>query len=110
MVDSVEDRLGVLTDYRRRVVIDQLRRDSGDPTTLDELVDRILAEVGALEEGSITDRGELALQLHHRHLPKLSSVGVVEYDHRTRTVQYLRDARLESVLEQLADSPLQTND
>lgn len=40
------------------------------------------------------DADEVAVQLHHVALPKLSSVGVVEYDARSEAVQYHGHPRL----------------
>ena len=43
-------------------------------------------------------RNRAALQLHHTALPKLSGVGVVDYDARSRTVRYYGHSQLEDVL------------
>lgn len=62
-----------LADRRRREVVAQLR-------------DREAASLGELAENADGRDERLALELHHRHLPKLADAGLVEYDPDDRAV------------------------
>ena len=58
--------------------------------TFDELVDGVIA-VGADEPPitvSDTVRREIRTNLHHKRLPKLEDLGIVEYDQRNGSVCY----------------------
>lgn len=49
-----------------------------------------------------SDRERVAIDLHHRHLPKLAEAGLIDYDERSATVVYRGDPLLESCLDHVA--------
>lgn len=72
----------VHADERRRAVVEALSA-GGTPTTRTELAEQ-LAAAADVDDGARADR--LAVQLHHIHLPKLASVGLLTYDAAEGTV------------------------
>lgn len=90
----------LLSDGRRRHVLYYLAREQTGGATVTELREVISSRL----EG---DRDDLAVELHHTHLPKLAAAGVVEYDGRSETVRYRGDPLLERCLEYAADRDLE---
>jgi len=70
--------LDALADRRRRSALEHAAR-ADEPIGLDALTDRV-AE-------SDDDRDDLAIDLHHRHLPKLDDAGFLGYDADERRVE-----------------------
>ena len=72
----------LLSDHRRRVLLYALRRrDPGASVPVDTLVDRLLEteeEAGPSERADRRDR--IAVDLRHRHLPRLADAGLVDLD------------------------------
>lgn len=89
--DSDDDQASVgavfdaLADMRRRTALYFLIQRSDGVADIDELVEFI---TGGDHGTCPADRDVVAAELHHRHLPKLEDVGVVEYDVRSGTVRY----------------------
>jgi hypothetical protein len=63
--------LQLVADRHRRRIIDHLRHETDGTTTFDDLVDRIHGRAADSTTTPTRDREELAIQLHHTHLPKL---------------------------------------
>jgi DNA-binding transcriptional ArsR family regulator len=104
---SLDERLRLVADQHRRRVIHHLRQEANGATTFDDLVDQVRERAPDAKNGPPQDRDELAIQLHHTHLPKLADAGVVEYDHRSGAVRYDPDEQVETVLDSLSeDVPL----
>lgn len=80
MTPRIETVFEVLADDERRDVCLYLMRLDTNAVCVEDLVE-ILADRD-------TDRERLALDLHHRHLPKLADAGIIEYDSRSNTVRY----------------------
>lgn len=95
---STDELLRVVSDRRRRAVLNHLRENGDGAVTVDELVDGIPAD-------ERTARARVELQLRHVHLPKLDAAGIVEYDAGSATVRYRPEGRcgLERLLEFLSD-------
>lgn len=77
----------VLSDPRRRHVVDVLE-DRSTPVSLDDLASRL-----AMRERSMDGDGtanatveDVAISLHHVHLPRLASAGIVIYDAEANVV------------------------
>lgn len=89
----MDECLQLLADSRRRRVIRCLQVEG--ETTVEHLAVQIL--------GDIPDdcREQIHAELHHTHLPKLQSYGVVEYDRDDGAVQYHAHDGLEQVLDSL---------
>lgn len=52
----------------------------------------------------------MAIDLHHRDLPKLEAAGLVEYDARSRTVRYDDHPALEAYLDVVDGEDARTGD
>lgn len=86
-----------LANHRRRALLDCFRRT-------EETVDRadLVEYVAACESTSEPPddhREQVAIEIHHTHLPKLTDLGLVEFDERSSTVRYYGHPLLESILE-----------
>ena len=70
----------LLSDHRRRVLLYALRRrDPGESVPVDALVDRLLeTEEDPSDRADRRDR--IAVDLRHRHLPRLADAGLAELD------------------------------
>lgn len=104
---SIHERLDevfdALADSRRRHALSYLSEKTGDAATLSELV----AEVVARESDRERDfeyYESVAIELHHRHLPKLEESGLVEYDERSQTVRYHERPRVQAYLSLATES------
>ena len=87
--DCVADRADtfrLLSDGRRIRALVALRQDS--PSTVEELAAGIVARERGIagDEPSSDVVGQVALTLHHTHLPKLRDAGVVAFDPDDGTV------------------------
>lgn len=72
----------VLADEDRRRVCLHLTQEDPQVITVDELVD------GIASDRPEPERERLAIDLHHRHLPKLAAAGIIDYDARSNTARY----------------------
>lgn len=88
---SVAHRL-LSSRVRRAVVCDLRERDSGLAT-----VESVVSSVS--DRVADSGRRSLRTQLHHTHLPKLDSAGVVDYHHDRCVVSYTGDPTVERLLE-----------
>ena len=68
--------------HRRRLLAYLVETDDG-VATFSELIDHV-----AGVDSEDADEREVAISIHHTHLPKLADEGVVEYDDRSETVRY----------------------
>ncbi|WP_277555699.1 DUF7344 domain-containing protein [Halobaculum limi] len=102
--DSLDACLHLVADRNRRRVIHHLRHEATGTLTVDELVDQFHSSGSDSKDGPPQDREELAIQLHHVHLPKLAEHGVVEFEHRSGAIRYHTDEQVEAVLDSLLES------
>ncbi|QSG07759.1 DUF7344 domain-containing protein [Halapricum desulfuricans] len=93
----MDECLQLLADGRRRRVIRCLQ--AAGETTVEDLTVRLLAD------SPDNSREKIHAELHHTHLPKLQSYGIVEYDRDSGAVQYHAHDGLEQVMDSL---PVQT--
>lgn len=92
--NDIEQRyelLSALTNQYCRFVVRSFRNASEDDALVEELSTAFAREHGG-------DEDEATLHLHHKALPKLSDVGVVDYDAWSKTVRYHGHSELEDVL------------
>ncbi|WP_396613859.1 ArsR family transcriptional regulator (plasmid) [Haloferax sp. S1W] len=92
--------LHLVADRHRRRIIHYLRHEANGTTTVDDLVDHVYSS-GSDSKIGPQGREELAIQLHHTHLPKLAEYSVVEFEHRSGAVRYHPDEQVETVLDSL---------
>ena len=98
-IHSLDACLQLVADRHRRRIIHHLRHEADGTSTFDDLVDQINGRASDFKNGPPLDREELAIQLHHVHLPKLSAHGVVEFEHGSGVVRYHPDEQVETVLD-----------
>jgi hypothetical protein len=77
----------------RRAVLCTLTEEGEEVTTLDALVDR-------LDETMAGGEDRLRIELHHVHLPKLSTFDVLEFDYRSGDVRFHPESPVSRVFEQ----------
>lgn len=96
---SIDTVFRLLRDRRRRYVVALLSKRDAE-ISLTELAERVVSwESEADPEGVPAARTEeMAVALHHTHLPKLARAGVVEYDGEAETVAPGRVERLAGFL------------
>lgn len=82
----------ILSNERRRFVLDYLREDDED-FTLRELSERIAEEETGQSPAPRNIRQSVYVSLHQTHLPKLDNFGIVDYDSDSKEVQLRDQAR-----------------
>lgn len=98
---SFDSCLQLVADRHRRRIIYYLRSETSGTTTFEELVDWLYSSDADSENDSLRDREQVAIRLHHTHLPELADSGVVEFDYRTGILRYHPDEQVERVLDSL---------
>lgn len=89
----------VLADERRRHLLYYLIDESGSEASTTEVAEHLRSV--ASEAGS-TDREAILVELHHRHLPKMETAGLVEYEGQGGSIRYLEDSLVEECLARVA--------
>lgn len=78
---SETQRHELLSSERRRATLDALR-ERHRATTLEDLATAV-----ANNEHGTVDEDRIAISLHHNHLPKMDSFGILEYEPESRLVR-----------------------
>lgn len=80
--DDVERYLDVLSNRHRRCVLGII--DEENITDREKLARQIAAidDGQPIEYVSSEVQNQISLELHHKHLPKLDEMGIIEYDPR----------------------------
>lgn len=99
--DDLDTCIRLISDKRRRGVIQLLRDESSGEMTIDDLTDQLYESESASVAGRLTDREKISIQLVHHHLPQLAAHDVVEIDSEGEIVQYRPDEQIEEVLDSL---------
>ncbi|WP_394742763.1 winged helix-turn-helix domain-containing protein [Natronococcus roseus] len=100
--------LRIVSDRQRRRIVYRLREESNGKTTIEDLIDQLQSSSSASTDTRL-DRDQLAIQLAHKHLPKLADHGIIEVDSETDIVRYQPDEQIEAVLDSLPEQVVQTN-
>lgn len=87
---SIDRLVSALADRRARYVVYWLESQSVNVIELDDLADGVAElEVEAeLAEDLADHQQTVAIDLHHKSLPKLDDVAVLDYDSRSHTIRY----------------------
>ena len=93
-----DELLSALTNQYCRFVLRYFRNTSEDAASVEDLSTSFARENGG-------DEDRAALHLHHTALPKLSDVGIVDYDARSTTVRYHGHPQLEDCHRLLSSEP-----
>ena len=98
---SLDTLFEILSKRRCRLVLSHLEAASVDVVELDDLVDHVVEREAAAGVAADTDdhRRQVAMALHHRHLPRLSVTALLDYDARSKTVRYWGDDRVAAYLD-----------
>lgn len=106
--DRLDELFDLLRPARRRLLLYYLQDVEGAETTLERAV-RAVCSFDSVPDppGSIPHRQAVRVSLAHDHLPRLDAAGVVEYDHRSGSVRYVGDSRLEAWLERARELELE---
>ncbi|MXR52962.1 ArsR family transcriptional regulator [Halovenus sp. WSH3] len=78
---SIDERFDILKNERRRIVLEYLD-DAGETVDVDELADHVTAVENDIDIDAITSsqRKRVYVGLYQFHLPKMSEIGVIDYD------------------------------
>lgn len=100
-----EELLRVMADPHRRAVVEYFVARPTTDATLSALVEYVHS-TEASRDGQTTEsqRREIAIGLHHNHLPKLEDQGVLSYELEERRVRYRTDNCVETVFELLSSN------
>ena len=93
-VDVVFD---VLSDRRRRIVLDYLRDHEGEWVSTGTLADRVASWEFELHDPASVSVESIEIDLVHGHLPKLDEAGLIDCD--GSLVRYRGDDRVERFLD-----------
>lgn len=99
--DDLDACLRLVSDKRRRGVIQLLRDESTGEMTIDDLTDQLYESESASVTGRLTDPEKISIQLVHHHLPQLAAHDVVEIDSEGEIVRYRPDEQIETILDSL---------
>ncbi|MFC7080307.1 DUF7344 domain-containing protein [Halorussus caseinilyticus] len=89
----------LLADPLRREILYHLADADETSVELSSLAEAVVREGTPEGESGASGARSLAVELHHAHLPKLESHGVVAYDPERRTVRYRRRPWLDEWVE-----------
>ncbi|WP_123623615.1 hypothetical protein [Halorubrum sp. CSM-61] len=83
-----DEVLSAMADERRRQVLAVISGESA-PIDLSTLAERVADRLGSRGSKTESDQGidRLSVALHHRHLPKMASAGLIDYDAESQTIQ-----------------------
>jgi len=95
---TLDDRLALLADRDRRLVVSTLAGGETDRVPVTRLVEAL-----SQASGDGHDPQRIRLRLHHQHLPRLQSAGVLTYDDESAVVRYHGDPLLEECLSSFAE-------
>lgn len=104
--ESRDELLGLLANARRRKLLGVLSTGSTEKT-VEDVVDRLVAESGGVE-GARADRRRVESELHHKHLPALDAHCVVDYNEAAGTVTYVPGEEVQALIDlvlELDDDP-----
>ena len=98
---SVDTLFEILSKRRCRFALSHLEAAPVDVVELDDLVDHVVDREAAVGVPADVDdhRRQVAMTLHHRHLPRLSVTTLLDYDARSKTVRYWGDDRVAAYLD-----------
>lgn len=95
---SQDEVLKVLEQKERRKVIEFCSQKPNRAIGVDELIDH------CQKTWDQSNREYIEIRLHHFHLPYLAERRIIEYDGRTKRLQYWPNSRLEEFLNAIQDA------
>jgi hypothetical protein len=85
---GIERLYTALSNRHRRQVVAYIHSADREAFQIDELVAAMGDREAEPPESADEHRHRTRLSLHHRHLPKLADIGLIDYDHRTGDIRY----------------------
>lgn len=98
MRHSFDTILELLSSPRRRTLLYKLKNQSLSEIPLDQLIEEIYKIDRSLPSRKESTREEIKIELIHNHLPLLQEREIVRYESESKTVHYMENEGLESVL------------
>lgn len=95
---EIDQRFALLDRYERRCIIRFLREAEAGHVSIGDVVGHLRKQDSTPDE-----RDELAIALHHNHLPKLAEIGALDVDSRSETVRYNGDEVVEALLDSTSE-------
>lgn len=89
---SGETALRILGNETRREVIRTLKKSEGEAMTIDDL---------AASTDRPTERQDVAISLHHVHIPLLAEANLIQFEPQSGRIVYIGDEMVETLLESL---------
>lgn len=89
--------LSALGHEYRRIIFRLLSDADGEAMDITALIDGIAARTRSRGVPSEKNRQHVSAALHHNHLPKLESQGLVRYDPETERVEQVSSALLQEL-------------
>lgn len=89
----------ILSDRRRRIVLNHLRDADEEWVDVGDLAERIAAWEIELVDPTTVSVESIEINLVHGHLPKLDATDVIDYDEGDRRVAYRGADRVERFLD-----------
>lgn len=80
--DQLSVAYDILASPYRRESLRSLLASEGNVASIEDLIDELIDH-----DETADDRDQIAIDLHHRTLPKLAEAGFIEYDPRTLTAR-----------------------
>lgn len=79
---TIDDTFSVLSNRRRRKVLQFLKRDEGAAMTVRDLSELIAADENETTRNELNynERKRVYTSLHQNHLPKMADLGLIDYD------------------------------
>jgi hypothetical protein len=97
---SLDAVLSLLADERRRDLVRFLVEEVDETASIRECTDHVV-ECEQARTGDRPAYDQVEMKLHHVHVPKLASSGIIEYDPRNREFRYHGHEAVESWLDRI---------
>ncbi|MDS0259343.1 hypothetical protein NDI56_08060 [Haloarcula sp. S1CR25-12] len=82
---SETEQYRLLSVERRRLVLDILEGQTA--TTLDRLASAVVRREPGLDPADVSATQRVRVSLHHKHLPLMAELGVLEYDDEANRIR-----------------------
>lgn len=104
---SLNAAFDVLAHHHRRELCRLLIEDEESTKAVSEITDHLCRQE-VERTGEQPGQTQVEAALHHTHLPKMTGLGLVEYDPRSREIRYWPDERIETLLAVVDEEDLES--
>lgn len=95
---SADVVLSALGHEYRRSIFRLLSSTDGETMGITALIDQIAARTWSEERSDEEHRRRIRIAVHHIHLPKLESQGLIRYDSETKQVRGISSALIQELI------------